>query len=358
MEQISIAFVGDIMPGGILHYSNKSCVEKDVLNYLNNYDLRIGTLECAFGDDLEFYMQFLTDQGKTKNIIYAKNQDVKRVNELNIDIVTIANNHIYDLGEKGLKNTIRILNENNIKYCGAGENLDEASKPAVTEINGKSIAFIGCAEILPSSPNPASKNAPGFNSLDADRIVDDIKSAKKLYDYVFILPHWGNEYTIKPTLKSRDIAFRFIDAGADGVFGGHPHTVQPNILYKNRPIFFSMGNFLFPNRIVHPPAPTYYPEKLGKINDYPASTSPWCNEITLKVWPKKAKIGLIAGLKIEKNIKITKKYVSFNNKLMLKYADLKLRYKIKLKVHGYMIKRNYEYFLKLLSLKKIFKTNL
>src|SRR5690554_5069580 len=148
MSDLSIAFVGDIMPGGLLHYKKDDFIEKEVLTYLQSFDLRVGTLECALGDDFEYYYGLLDEKGKHKNIVYAKNIDVEKVKKLNVDVVTIANNHIYDLGEEGLINTISVLKEHDIKFCGAGLTIGDASKPVIVNKKGVSIAFIGCSEQL------------------------------------------------------------------------------------------------------------------------------------------------------------------------------------------------------------------
>lgn len=338
MKNIDIALVGDIMPGGLLHYSKSNFIDEDVHNYLKHFDLRVGTLECALGDDLEYYRSLMNEKAKNKNIIYAKNSDIRRLKDLNINVVTIANNHICDLGREGLKNTIKILKENNIEFCGAGLNIDEASKPAVVTINNKTIAFIGCAEIIPSSPYPASENKFGFNPIDIQKLSKDITKAKTLYDYVFILPHWGDEYTYFPPYQTKVMAYRMIDAGADGVFGGHSHTIQPHVLYKKKPIFFSMGNFLFPDRFVQPPAPTFYPLSIDEYKNVPESHSPKCSTVTLKKWVARARIGVIVKLSISNNLNIktrTTKLV-LNRKIIFEEISCKL--KILLLFNKYMIK--------------------
>ena len=135
-----IACVGDIMPGGILHNKESKFIDSDVSNYLLHADIRVGTLECAIGDEMAFDPEKMS---RKQDIVYSPNADLKRLKEINIDVVSIANNHIYDLGYEGLKNTIKQLEYLNIKHCGAGANLEEASRPAVVNLYGKSLAFIG-----------------------------------------------------------------------------------------------------------------------------------------------------------------------------------------------------------------------
>ncbi|MFO7869374.1 MAG: CapA family protein [Bacteroidales bacterium] len=349
MKDINIAFVGDIMPGGLLHYSNSSFINGDVLNYLNTFDLRVGTLECALGDDLEYYRNLMDEKARNKNTIYAKNDDIQKIKKLNIDIVTIANNHICDLGEEGLLNTINILEKNNIKFCGAGKNIHDASKPAIINLNNKSCAFIGCTDDFKStlypSPYAASEKNPGFNPLNINTLSKDISKAKKLYDYVFVLPHWGNEYTYFPPYRCKQFAYEMINAGADGVFGGHSHTIQPIIFYKKRPIVFSMGNFLFPDRFVQPPAPTYYPENLDRYKNAPKSNSPRCSTITLKTWKPMARVGMIVNLTISDRITIGKQTTKLNSSNQIIFFKIKKRIKYLLLVNSVMIKCCYKQYL-------------
>ena len=194
-----------------------------------------------------------------RNIIWAPDECINRLKELHIDVVTIANNHIFDLGEKGLMNTIRLLDENGIKHCGAGANVEEASKPAVVEINGKSIAFLGYMPYWWEAPHPPTKTFAGINHLHIDKVEKDIEHCKKQYDYVFVLPHWGIEHTHYPTNREREFAIRIIKAGADGLMGSHTHMVQPLVCCQGKPVCYSLGNFMFPDYYMTGNRPVFYP---------------------------------------------------------------------------------------------------
>ena len=142
MESLKLLFVGDIMPGGVLHYQDLFYTD-GIKQFMQKFDLRIGTLEVAIGDNIPF------DKEKMKgrmNIIYCKNSDAQKLLDLDINIVSLANNHIFDLGIEGLENTKQILSENNIKYCGAGKNIKEASEPIIMNYNGKRIVFLAYSD--------------------------------------------------------------------------------------------------------------------------------------------------------------------------------------------------------------------
>ena len=109
------------MPGGVLPYQQEYA-SKAVRALLRSADYRVGTLECAIGDNLPFDENKMGPNG-WKNIVYAREVDLQRVVDLNFNLVSLANNHIFDLGIEGLRNTIRLLREKGIKFCGAGENI-------------------------------------------------------------------------------------------------------------------------------------------------------------------------------------------------------------------------------------------
>lgn len=252
---------GDIMPGGVLPYQAKY-ITRELSEYMEGFDFRIGTLEAAIGTDLSF--DPVKMQGR-QNLIYARDKDFFRVKEMGFDVISLANNHVWDLGEKGLQNTINVLNSNGIKYCGAGMDVEEASKPAVIERDGFRVAFLACCMY----GNPwighvelAGENKAGINPLDIDRVVEDIKKAKREYEKVVVLPHWGREYQYEPLPECIQMAKRMIKAGADAVLGSHPHQIQPLVSYKGKPVCFSMGNFLFPDFYMYPPRPIWYPDSV------------------------------------------------------------------------------------------------
>ena len=132
-----LCFVGDIMPGGVLPYQ-EDYVSEEVRQFLSSFDLRIGTLETAIGNDISFDTEKMSGRA---NIIYARDEDLDRVSELGFDIVSLANNHVCDLGKDGLRNTISQLDCRGIMHCGVGLTADEAARPAVVTLDGKRLAF-------------------------------------------------------------------------------------------------------------------------------------------------------------------------------------------------------------------------
>lgn len=304
---MKVLFCGDIMPGGVLCYQDEY-VSDDIKSLFLNSDLRVGTLECAIGDNIAF------DSRKMalpfgKNIVYAPNDSLKRIKELNFNVVTLANNHIFDLGYEGLKNTISLLDEADIKHCGAGANLKEASKPCYVNIKDKTFAFIGCCfkDLPPYVVEAATDSKPGIFQTDINGIRRVIKEAKQNADYVTVLPHWGKEYSYMPPDRCLSIARVMIKAGADAIMGSHPHIINPIIQYKDKPVYFSMGNFMFPDFCIQVPRPIYYPntkqevDLLPTVKNYPKTV----NGPTKVVWDKPSRIGFIPIVSFSDSIEVT-----------------------------------------------------
>lgn len=317
---LKIAFCGDVMPGGMLAYK-KNFVSAEIKNELSKADFRICTLECALGEGIPF------DKGKMlkgKNIVYARNVDIEKVIYLGFNAVSLANNHIFDLGKDGLTNTIKILNDNNISYFGAGNNIKEASRPLIIEKNGKKIALFGCCfkGTFPNVVEAATETTPGVFQTDIKTIRQLITDAKKKYDCVVVLPHWCEAYNMLPPVVCYKMAKQMISSGADAIIGSHPHIINPLYHYKSKPVFFSLGNFLFPDICVQVPRPMFYPQtqedaiKLAVVENYPNSVD--CPSRV--IWSKNSRIGLIAILGVD-NGKIHSEYkfskLSKNNELEL-----------------------------------------
>lgn len=298
---MNLFFCGDIMPGGVLPYQD-NYISAELKSFMNNFDFRIGTLESAIGTNLPHDPVKIAGR---QNIVYARNEDFFRVKEMGFDVVSLANNHVWDLGEEGLKNTISILQKNGIKYCGAGMNIEEASRPAVIEKGGLSVAILAycmCGNKYLGYVELAGENKAGINPLDIERVVKDIKQAKQKYDKVIVMPHWGREYRYEPLPECVAMAKQMIGAGADAVLGSHTHQVQPFLELKGKPVCFSMGNFLFPDFYMYPPRPIWYPElceDLSKIKNVVGYPFP-IEEPIRQVWNPISRYGCYVTLTVEK----------------------------------------------------------
>lgn len=176
---------------------------------------------------------------------------VKLMQEMGIDLVTLANNHALDYGRDAMLDTIDTLDHAGIRHVGAGKNLAEARKPAIVELNGRTFAFIGATRVYPEADWAAGTDSAGmFSAYDGGvALAEEVKAAKQQADYVIAYVHWGIEREEMPNEVQKSIAHRLVDAGADLVIGAHPHVLQGLEYYQGVPIAYSLGNFVFGSSI-------------------------------------------------------------------------------------------------------------
>ena len=172
----------------------------------------------------------------------------------NIRCLSLGNNHVMDYGIEGLNNTMSFLEIYEIEYFGAGENIENASKPLIKVFASLSdtfkIAVIGGFEYRPNYDSLymyyASDIKEGVNKIDAAKILRQIQSLRKSDPDIFIVffPHWGKNY--KQVQKyQKEIAYKIIDGGADLIIGHGAHTIQETEKYKDKYILYNIGNFIF-----------------------------------------------------------------------------------------------------------------
>jgi len=242
-QSVSILFLGDVMLSrGVANQIDKNNDLYFPFRYIKeellNNDFVFANLESPIIEGRKINageMFFRTDE---KLIPVLK--------EMNFSIVSLANNHMLDMGQKGLLNTFKVLTENNIQYIGAGENYEKAHGPKILEKNGIKFAFLAYNDddvIL--ATNEATNDRVGTAFMDLEGLKKDVASAKLLADFVIVSMHSGNEYQIEPNQRQINFSHTAIDSGADLVIGHHPHIIQKYEQYKNGYIFYSLGNCIF-----------------------------------------------------------------------------------------------------------------
>lgn len=170
----------------------------------------------------------------------------------NRTVATLANNHVFDYGVNGMRETVKVLKENGIIPIGAGENESSAHNATTLSINGRKITIINYMDsenfkeysynVIPY----ANGSSPGYSAYNIDDAKKQIAEARKNgSDLIIVSIHFGNEYSRSPNSNQIKIAHQLIDAGADGVIGSHPHVTQGIEMYKGKPICYSLGNFIF-----------------------------------------------------------------------------------------------------------------
>ncbi len=248
----TVSFAGDILfdPGYAI---------------MNKISSNGGTVRGIIGDSLLSIMQssdimminnefpYSTGGTPTENKTFtfrANPSSASLLNEMGVDIVTLANNHAYDYGAQALVDSVDALDSAGILHVGAGRNLSEASKPAefVTS-SGQKIVIIGTTQVE-QLDNPDTKGAtetePGvFRCLDDTLLLSEIKAAKEEGAFVIVFIHWGKELQVETDWWQQKQAPEIVAAGADLIIGCHAHILQKIDYIEDTPIVYSLGNFLF-----------------------------------------------------------------------------------------------------------------
>lgn len=171
----------------------------------------------------------------------ADPEDVKVLEAGGVDIVNLANNHTMDYQADGLKETLQTLDKAGIQYVGAGKDLTEARRPKIIDVKGQRVAYLSYwGDEYGAGPNQA-----GVNSIQENRIAEDIKAIRNQVDWVIVNYHWGQELAEAPADWQVKLGRFTVDQGADVVVGHHPHVLQGAEVYRGRPIAYSLGNFIF-----------------------------------------------------------------------------------------------------------------
>jgi poly-gamma-glutamate synthesis protein (capsule biosynthesis protein) len=168
------------------------------------------------------------------------------IDELPFMAFTLANNHILDLGQSKLKNTLDYLRKKQIEHCGAGQNLSAAARPLKTQEGDQTIIILNFGWSVIQC-EPAGVNKPGVNPLTKKHVIDSVKKALRENSDACVVPimHWNYELEAEPQPFERELAKHLIDLGVAGVIGAHAHRVGGIEIYKGRPIVYSLGNWHF-----------------------------------------------------------------------------------------------------------------
>lgn len=163
------------------------------------------------------------------------------------DLIVTANNHILDRGYKGALRTLEVLQNASLETNGCFSSLVAQNTPLVKSFRGVNVGYITYTYGVNGIPLP--KNAPYLvNIMDPDKIMSDISTLRPNVDVLVLVLHWGEEYRLQPTEQQKELAQKFLEAGADVILGSHPHVIEPmevkQIDGKNKFVIYSMGNFI------------------------------------------------------------------------------------------------------------------
>jgi poly-gamma-glutamate capsule biosynthesis protein CapA/YwtB (metallophosphatase superfamily) len=169
---------------------------------------------------------------------------------LGFDVINHANNHLLDMGEKGIKATLDYWDTKPVTVVGAYRNKEDLQNIRIVEAKGIKTAHIGITEMTNGLYLPKDSDYQIIYASDTDLIKSLIQKAKSMADVVVVSVHWGNEDTYTLTEKQKTLAQQMVDWGADIIFGNHPHVVQQLTLLTREsdgakcPVIYALGNFI------------------------------------------------------------------------------------------------------------------
>jgi poly-gamma-glutamate capsule biosynthesis protein CapA/YwtB (metallophosphatase superfamily) len=249
-EVTTITAVGDIMLGrrvGDRHRADPGTPLKPLGKRLARAEITVGNFESTLS------AAGSPTQGGDS---FAASPRVRpALRAAGFDLLSLANNHVGDYGDRALRQTLDRFDSARIETVGAGRNLDAARRPVIIERDGVRVGFLAVDSIgeTPSATgtragtnrlNMPPRTGP-LNRSQLRRITSDIRALDRRVDTVVVLTHWGTQYTHRPEPSQRTAARAFADAGADLVIGGHPHWVQGYEMAGSAVVVHSLGNFIF-----------------------------------------------------------------------------------------------------------------
>lgn len=219
-QNLTLILAGDVMLGRTvmttsLDHADPTYPFLKVAPLLNAADLVLVNLESPFVSGCQRTYEglvFCADPTLVQGLVHA-----------GINVVSLANNHSRNYADAGLNETVNLLISHGIQPTGLG-------KLVTKDVRGLKVGFLGF-DFLSRSPK-----AEDFEL---------ITQSQNQVDLLILSVHWGIEYTDQPTDAQRQWALQMVEAGADVIAGHHPHWVQEVARVNSRPVYYSLGNFVF-----------------------------------------------------------------------------------------------------------------
>lgn len=239
--ELSVIAVGDIAVNGryrrLLEKEEPGAPLQAILPSWTEADLRLGNLESPICTSARAAPAKMTLRGAPGAI--------ELLRKGGFNCLTLANNHMMDYGAAGIRETHAALESGGIRHGGSGLSEEEARAAVLLERAGQRIGILSYCDVEQKSPLYATAASAGVAALNVDQCLREVSELRPLVDWVIVQLHWGLEMAQLPSPSQRQLARRFVQAGADLILGHHPHLLQPMEIIKGTPVLYSLGNFLF-----------------------------------------------------------------------------------------------------------------
>lgn len=236
---INVFVAGDVMlgRGAALNLQQHRTSLQLLSPQIRNADIAFCNLECV--------LFHAPNNAEWKPKLLASPLAVNYLSKAGIDVVSIANNHTFDAGEIGVETTLRTLRKAGIAGIGTAQCSPKAKSAGLWPVWESTIRHQRIAWLAASAYGPWEEGGMRMRNIAGTGLTQQVRSLTRYGDIVFVSLHWGNEYSRTVTIGQVQFAHRLIDAGAVAVVGHHPHVAQPIEVYRGKPIFYSLGNFVF-----------------------------------------------------------------------------------------------------------------
>ncbi len=242
-NETSVVFVGDLLLDRgvrtrVEHLGMNSLFHPSIDSIFSGSDIVIANLECP--------ATAIKEPINKKFIFRAEPSWLKSLKEHGITHLNMANNHAMDQGRNGLVDTNKNIRNNGLIALGYGENIEKACQPQLIATIPRNVYVLSSLQV-PSENWTFLENKPCVCEDSFDVISSRIRKLKNQEpnSVVIVQLHWGAEHTRIPLTYQKQQAYQLIDSGADGIIGHHPHTIQTIEKYKQKSIYYSIGNFIF-----------------------------------------------------------------------------------------------------------------
>lgn len=248
-KEVTLSFIGDVSLADDWYIMPKydergkkiyGILSESVVDIMTSSDIMVANNEFTISNKGE-------KMPKKYYTFRASPERLSIYEEMGVNLVTLANNHIYDYGETAFYDALDALEDYNIPYVGAGRNIEEAKLPFYYVINGYKIGFVNATRAEKFILTPEAKENSGgvLRCYDPTTFINVIEETKKNSDFVIALVHWGKEDSSELEQVQLETAPKYIDAGADLIVGTHAHTLQGIDFYNNKAVVYNIGDFIF-----------------------------------------------------------------------------------------------------------------
>ncbi len=242
-DSLSITFTGDVLlDRGVRQFVEHRSVDKLFSPFVDSVfqssDLVVANLECPATK--------IRQPAFKQYIFRAEPEWLQTLKAHGITHLNLANNHSVDQGRIGLADTKRNIQETGMIPVGAGDNMQEAAQPVLLASTPRNVYLLTSLQ-MPLENFSYLPDKTSVSHEDLDSLKTRVRQLKETDPccYIIVSLHWGGEHTLRPVPLQRQQAHQLIDAGVDALICHHTHTLQTIEQYQGKPIYYSIGNFIF-----------------------------------------------------------------------------------------------------------------